>query len=616
MSQTGDAAAPATHGGSTESLTKADRSARETAQHARRRKLLTWLGVALLALLIAAGITVGVLVSQDVIRTGSSESSSDRSETAEQSSRPSADVQDETEKEATAGGDIASTTTSHSPSSTSATSSSPSKTASVSSKPTSTSSCPSKKNIPSSARGTDLDTTTWLSMTDFNCTFTSETVGDLPLVGLFSKWDDSARANPNVPALDRPWGDYSARPARGVNVGGWLSLEPFITPSMFDYPDSARVVDEYTLCQHLGDKASEVLEKHYATFITEKDFKQIATAGLDHVRIPFSYWAIETFDDDAYVPRISWRYLLRGIEWARKYGLRVKLDLHGLPGSQNGWNHSGRSGKINFLKGAKGDINAQRALDIHERLSKFFAQDRYKNVIAFYGLANEPARALDSDKVEEWTKKAVDIVLKNKVHGAPVFSEGLLGLSAWEGKFGEYKKSKLVVDVHQYTIFDTNLLILKPADRVTFACDKFAEQSSDSMKNFGPTMVGEWSQAHSDCTKDLNGFNAGSRWAGDFPDVDGPSCPSQDSRCTCSVSNDENKYTDAYKLFIKTWAIAQMDAYEKGTGWFYWTWKTESAPMWSYKHGLDGGFLPKKAYERDWDCSQDMPSFDGVKIYE
>lgn len=573
-----------------------------------------WLGVALLTILIAAGITVGVLVSQDVIRTGSS-ASSDKSEAAQESTRPSTDAEDETEEE-TATNEVTSITSSDSSSSTSASSSS-SMTSSTSSKPTSTStSCPSSKSIPKDDRDTDLDTSSWLDMTDFNCTFTSETVGDLPLVGLFSKWDDSARANPNVPALNRPWGDYGARPARGVNVGGWLSLEPFITPSMFEYPDSAKVVDEYTLCEHLGDKAPQVLEKHYATFITEKDFKQIAAAGLDHVRIPFSYWAVETFDDDAYVARTSWRYLLRGIEWARKYGLRVKLDLHGLPGSQNGWNHSGRSGKINFLKGDKGELNAKRALDIHDRLSKFFAQERYKNVIAFYGLANEPARALDSDKVEEWTKKAVDIVIKNKVHGAPVFSEGLLGLSAWEGKFSEYKKNDLVVDVHQYTIFDTNLLVLKPADRVKFACDNFARQSSESMKNFGPTMVGEWSQAHTDCTKDLNGFNAGSRWAGDFPDVDGPSCPSQDSRCTCAVSNNESKYTDAYKLFIKTWAIAQMDAYEKGTGWFYWTWKTESAPMWSYKHGLDGGFMPKKAYERDWDCSQDMPDFAGVKIYE
>lgn len=32
-------------------------------------------------------------------------------------------------------------------------------------------------------------------------------------------------------------------------------------------------------------------------------------------------------------------------DWARKYGLRVELDLHSVPGSQNGLNHSGRIGQ-------------------------------------------------------------------------------------------------------------------------------------------------------------------------------------------------------------------------------------------------------------------------------
>ena len=28
---------------------------------------------------------------------------------------------------------------------------------------------------------------------------------------------------------------------------------------------------------------------------------------------------------------------LFSIEWGRKYGIRIYLDLHALPGSQNGW---------------------------------------------------------------------------------------------------------------------------------------------------------------------------------------------------------------------------------------------------------------------------------------
>ncbi len=29
--------------------------------------------------------------------------------------------------------------------------------------------------------------------------------------------------------------------------------------------------------------------------------------------------------------------IFNSIEWGRKYGIRIFLDLHALPGSQNGW---------------------------------------------------------------------------------------------------------------------------------------------------------------------------------------------------------------------------------------------------------------------------------------
>ncbi|KAK0388745.1 hypothetical protein NLU13_4988 [Sarocladium strictum] len=579
------------------------------AQQSRRRKKFIWLGVAVAIVLVAAGVTVGVLASKGIISTrSSSDKSADSDAAADAEHSGGSSVEDN------GVADVADITTSTTATATATSSASTTKTTTT---PTPTASaCPSKDDIPKASRNTDLDTSTWMDMTDFNCTFTTKTVGDLPLVGLNSTWSNKAQANPNVPSLNQSWGDYTARPARGVNVGGWLSLEPFITPSLFDYPASAGVVDEWTLCKHLGDKAAAVLEKHYSTFITEADFKAIADAGLDHVRIPFSYWAVQTYDDDPYVPRISWRYLLRGIEWARKHGLRIKLDLHGVPGSQNGWNHSGRSGKPDWIAGKDGAQNADRTLEIHDRLSKFFAQDRYKNVIAFYGLVNEPARSLNADALNAWTDKAVNLVVGNKVNGFPVFSEGLLGLDAWAGAFRDLQKDTLIVDAHQYTIFDEYLLSLEPTDRINYACNKFSAITAESIKDYGPTMVAEWSQAHTDCTTHLNGFDMGNRWTGTFPGTPGPSCPTKDKQCTCTVSNDESLYTDAYKVFLKTFAMAQMDAFEKGWGWFYWTWKTENAPLWSYKHGIEGGFMPKKAYQREWSCKDPIPDLSGVRDYE
>lgn len=38
---------------------------------------------------------------------------------------------------------------------------------------------------------------------------------------------------------------------------------------------------------------------------------------------------------------------------------------------------------------------------------------------------------------------------------------------------------------------------------------------------------------------------------------------------------------------------AQLDAYEQGAGWFFWTWKTEGAPDWDMKDLLANGLFPQ-----------------------
>jgi glucan 1,3-beta-glucosidase len=83
-------------------------------------------------------------------------------------------------------------------------------------------------------------------------------------------------------------------------------------------------------------------------------------------------------------------YFLKAIQWARKYGLRINLDLHALPGSQNGWNHSGRYGSVNVLLGPMGIANAQRALDYIRILAEFISQPQYTNVVTMFGITNEP----------------------------------------------------------------------------------------------------------------------------------------------------------------------------------------------------------------------------------
>lgn len=476
----------------------------------------------------------------------------------------------------------------------------------------------SSANVPTATKGTYMDPGMWADTTDFNTTFTNEMVGGLPVIGLFSAWDDSTQANERVPPLNKPWGSYGTTPARGVNLGGWLSLEPFITPSLFNYDSKLGIIDEWTLCTHLGPSgALSTLEKHYSTFVTEQTFIDIANAGLDHVRIPFSYWAVTTYDGDPYVAHTSWRYLLRGIEWARKHGLRINLDVHGLPGSQNGWNHSGRQGAINWLDGTDGALNAQRSLDIHNQLSTFFAQDRYKNIIAFYGLANEPKMtALSPSKVMDWTASAYQNVRQNGITANIVFGDGFMGLTNWKGQLQNYPG--LVLDVHQYVIFNVAQIVFSHHDKIDYACQGWTKQTEESMSTatgFGPTMVAEWSQADTDCAKNLNNVGVGNRWTGTYnsgqslTQVLSPICPAK-TGCDCSPANaDPSSYSSSYKQFLQMFAEAQMSSFEKGWGWFYWTWKTENAPQWSYQAGLAAGILPAKAYAPKFNCSTPIPSF-------
>ncbi|KAK1053679.1 hypothetical protein LTR74_016185 [Friedmanniomyces endolithicus] len=490
----------------------------------------------------------------------------------------------------------------------------------------------SESSIPSSYQGTNLDPFTWYDTTDYNVTFTAELVGGLSVMGLNSTWDDSKRANDKVPALQDSW-QYGTMPVRGINLGGWLSIEPVITPSLFQsYTTHDNVIDEYTLTQNLGaTNAKTTLEKHYSSFVSEQTFADIQAAGFDHVRIPFSYWAVITYDGDPYVGNVSWRYLLRGIEWARKYGLRVNLDLHGAPGSQNGWNHSGRQGAIGWLNGTDGALNGDRTIAIHEQLSTFFTQTRYKNIIAMYGLVNEPRMVeLNTATVLNWTQTAITTVRSNNYTGLIVFGDGFMGLDKWQGQLQNDKS--LLLDVHQYVIFNVQQIVLNHHDKIKFACEGWTQQATRSMNTatgFGPTLCGEWSQADTDCAQYLNNVGVGSRWEGTLNMIntpggssDGsqlsPTCPTANSpQCSCANANaDPSTYSAEYKQWLLMFAEAQMHSFEQGWGWFYWTWQTETAAQWSYKAGLAAGTMPNTTWTRAFDCSQNIPDFGGLGLPE
>lgn len=108
-------------------------------------------------------------------------------------------------------------------------------------------------------------------------------------------------------------------------------------------------------------------------------------------RIPIGYWSVPITPADTsfptsvepYIPG-AWPYLLNALNWAKKHNLHVIVDLHGAPGSQNGYDNSGQ--RITMPNFQQSPENVQRTLDILK-----FVVKNIGGMIDVIELLNEPA---------------------------------------------------------------------------------------------------------------------------------------------------------------------------------------------------------------------------------
>ena len=90
-----------------------------------------------------------------------------------------------------------------------------------------------------------------------------------------------------------------AKPVTGVNIGGWLVLEPWITPSLFyKYLNKTRDDgvgrDSYTFCQSFGNatEANRWMRGHWANWFNEEWMDKLASRGVQRLRLPIGDWTI------------------------------------------------------------------------------------------------------------------------------------------------------------------------------------------------------------------------------------------------------------------------------------------------------------------------------------
>lgn len=383
--------------------------------------------------------------------------------------------------------------------------------------------------------------------------------------------------------------NWGSDKVRGVNIGGWLVLEPFITPSIFEKYSTPEwpVVDEWTLSEKLGRQGTiDALKPHWDSFVSLNDFWKIKNAGFNLVRIPVGYWSfVEPWGPYA---QGAAPYLDSAIDWARQTGLKVVIDLHGAPKSQNGFDHSGQK----LASPGWGDADSlSYTHTVLKQIEEKYAKPELQDVVVAIQFLNEPFLSkLNPETVKQFYRDAFYNL--REISDTPAMLHDGFWDPVWLNGFltpQDNNAQNVIVDHHEYQIFDSGLVGLSVDQHLGLACNAVNNYAGSDKW----TIVGEWSGALTDCARHLNGFGAGSRMEGSFPG-------SYYIGSCSGKSGPVSSWSEDWKDSIRRYIEVQLDAFETKTqGWVFWNFKTEgSAGEWDLFQLLDGGVFPQPLSDR------------------
>ena len=358
---------------------------------------------------------------------------------------------------------------------------------------------------------------------------------------------------------------------RGVNLGGWLVLEKWMTPSVFE---GLNATDETTYCVELGAIAETRLRHHWQTFITRNDFAWLASIGINAVRIPIGHWI---FGPDYPYHRTYGEYqypfveggiaiLDQAFQWAEELGLLIVLDLHAAPGCQNGFDNGGIK---DVCEWHTDESYINHSLWVLEQLA-----ERYHGRPALHGIEvlNEPRWDVDTDLLKKYTTDGYYRIRKycNPEDVAVVFHDGFRSYQKYLGFLKEPEFDNVVFDIHRYQCFareDIDADIYGHVKKTVVDWKQEADAIIQEMNQW--TYVGEWSLG-----LDLRVV---SLWA------EGP-------------FNHALEKMDKFQMDVayRVYASAQLATYEKYLGWFFWSYKTETTPAWCFRDCVNNGWLPDR----------------------
>ena len=177
---------------------------------------------------------------------------------------------------------------------------------------------------------------------------------------------------------------------RGTNFGGWGIMEDWFCP----YTNPAGLDPVYqTLVTRFGaEKTHELFKLYRSNWITETDYKNVAELGMNVIRLPIWYRNFQSDDNGTWYRdesgNIDFSELDEAVGLCKKYGLYLIIDLHGLPGYQNDYDHCGKSKSMSLFDNTeKGERYRQVVIEFWTELAKHYSGE---TTVAMYDLMNEP----------------------------------------------------------------------------------------------------------------------------------------------------------------------------------------------------------------------------------
>lgn len=370
---------------------------------------------------------------------------------------------------------------------------------------------------------------------------------------------------------------------KGVNLGNWLVLEKWMLPELFE---GTGAEDEVWLNRKMNPaELKEKMKEHRDTFITEQDFAFIKEQGIWLLRIPVPYFIFG--DRPPFNGCVE--YLDKAFDWAEKYGLQILIDLHTVPGSQNGYDNGGLTGVCKWCKNPE---EVEFALTVLERLAKRYGQRQglygievLNEPISFlvYATAPSTGKAVDKEEakgsgyvplpfLENFYRNAYrrlrKILPENKTI---VFHDGFR-LRHWGKFFRKEHMKNVVLDTHIY-IFAMESFVPIHMPWVYQIYIKSQQRLIERIQRDVPVVVGEWCICNKYAEKAVSGKSA----------------EKSSDRSAQAAAQDELRK----KRYLEI-AAMQLQAWESGAGWIYWSYQFKP----NRKETLD------EKWKESWDFSR------------